>query len=101
SAGARRLHSCPTRRSSDLREASRELAKGARETLLAVVLPHGNINNLGTLLRLVLLESVLGEMPLQLAGHDAYRTKQKAFEQSVRSEEHTSELQSRENLVCR
>ncbi|MGL6053020.1 MAG: hypothetical protein ACRC16_24100 [Aeromonas salmonicida] len=73
-----------------MREASRELAKGARETLLAVVLPHGNINNLGTLLRLVLLESVLGEMPLQLAGHDAYRTKQKAFEQSVAKEQQSS-----------
>ncbi|MDF2400078.1 T6SS effector BTH_I2691 family protein [Aeromonas sp. 5HA1] len=73
-----------------MREASRELAKGARETLLAVVLPHGNINNLGTLLRLVLLESVLGEMPLQLAEHGAYRTKQKAFEQSVAKEQQNS-----------
>src|SRR5690606_41446435 len=82
----RDLHSFPTRRSSDLDEIDRVHAL----VLLAPVerlgnLPAGHVLDLGDQ-----LVGVHGLDPVHL-GLTAIR----------RSEEHTSELQSRENLVCR
>src|SRR5690606_91922 len=45
--------------------------------------------------------SSLGELPLQLPPRGSGLTGEPAHTDTLRSEEHTSELQSRENLVCR
>lgn len=66
-----------------IREASLELAKGAREWLLAAVLPYSNIKNLSTTLRLILLESVLGEAPLKSAEAKPYREKLQKFSNGI------------------
>src|SRR5690606_41989643 len=80
-------HSCPTRRSSDL-------AGGALE-------PEGRVR----------VDDLRGHEPLtQPPGglavtiprvHDQRLDPSELIEGVIRSEEHTSELQSRENLVCR
>src|SRR5438270_10140519 len=76
--GAHRdLHSFPTRRSSDL------------GTLLALQTAAASFAGPGTWL-------LLGIAPARTAG----RGKRSRISQ-VRSEEHTSELQSQSNLVCR
>src|SRR5690606_41816370 len=89
----RDLHSFPTRRSSDLREDRRLDALGAvrvRRHLAPVLVclldqrPH--------LLQRVLLAADAVAFREHAAGR---------AELDDRSEEHTSELQSRENLVCR
>src|SRR5438445_1991503 len=67
----RDLHSFPTRRSSDL------VGVGLRDVRLGLVV---------VVVRDEELDGALGEEPLQLV---------------LRSEEHTSELQSRQYLVCR
>src|SRR5690606_42100082 len=79
--GARRhRHSFPTRRSSDLGSGGKTTVKTMLAHILnecgAVLATKGSLNN------------HIG-VPLTL------------LELQVRSEEHTSELQSRENLVCR
>src|SRR5690606_41707455 len=87
-------HSYPTRRSSDLLLLPAARLEGACEGLLHavqvaqvdIVLPIGDLDpgvpeRLGD-----------GQPELRLNGESAH---------DVRSEEHTSELQSRENLVCR
>src|SRR5690606_41713923 len=74
------LHSFPTRRSSDLRQAfgdadEFDVAAPRREPVLAGQLPAVHLCGLAA-----------ARVPVRAVG---------------RSEEHTSELQSRENLVCR
>src|SRR5690606_42111588 len=93
----RRLHSFPTRRSSDLAPAGR--FHGGPMTLLFV---------LAAILVLVGLAGIvlpaLPGIPLIFAGL-LLAAFAGGFDQvgagTLRSEEHTSELQSRENLVCR
>src|SRR5690606_41656585 len=94
SAALRDLHSFPTRRSSDLLG-----AEGAAYTVVEGALP----------------DSLKGGAPEAVAvtrnrGTEGYEEFVFSFDQRVvrsylrsgeRSEEHTSELQSRENLVCR
>src|SRR5690606_42152642 len=78
----RDLHSFPTRRSSDLADRADEFTQriaGGTDVLVAHALEHALAD---------LLEFGLGG-----------RTE--ADDRLGRSEEHTSELQSRENLVCR
>src|SRR5690606_42070789 len=86
----RHLHSFPTRRSSDLPPVVLELvdAAGAGEGV-----EDGAFGDV------VVLEdrSELVEQGLAVPGRVADAT----TEVGLRSEEHTSELQSRENLVCR
>src|SRR5690606_41583183 len=87
--GAHRdLHSSPTRRSSDLGHGLRQRhqVEAARVDVVAML----GMQSRGQCLRL---------LPglLQIAG----LAKQRQHLPVVRSEEHTSELQSRENLVCR
>src|SRR5690606_41528885 len=77
----RALHSFPTRRSSDLFGYSRLYGgvPGGQAELVRV--PKANVG------------------PLVVP--DALSDEQVLFLSDIRSEEHTSELQSRENLVCR
>src|SRR5690606_40062200 len=93
------LHSFPTRRSSDLLSCGCPVSL---DTPFTMVLP-----------RLLFTKSKIPSMFSSFG--DCYRIirlrykkclngfsiKALNFQQSVRSEEHTSELQSRENLVCR
>src|SRR5690606_42049117 len=94
---SRDLHSFPTRRSSDLGGIGRRGIGGSPATLAVpsaageVVLPE----------RMVLWPHMVPVAPMhQVRGS---RTGGQPFDVGVdiRSEEHTSELQSRENLVCR
>src|SRR5690606_39832351 len=84
----RDLHSFPTRRSSDLEvsgsERRREARGSAQTHLDSRPPPHRGA-------------------PVRVSGRDAHRaTRPGPLDRaSARSEEHTSELQSRENLVCR
>src|SRR5690606_42153671 len=73
----RHLHSFPTRRSSDLGRA------GERQISLLERVDSGRIDGLPVVRVAETAESV------------------EILESETRSEEHTSELQSRENLVCR
>src|SRR5690606_40600795 len=81
----RHLHSCPTRRSSDLgpegRERQEQLVLAARAAGMRVVGPNC-LGVANTDPRVSLNATLSPHLP-------------------PRSEEHTSELQSRENLVCR
>src|SRR5690606_41814869 len=78
------LHSFPTRRSSDL-DFVHKLGKVAYH-----VPCHTRVQNIGLKTRdvLMLIPDTQVDAIERCSGHD-------------RSEEHTSELQSRENLVCR
>src|SRR5690606_42033047 len=84
------LPSFPTRRSSDLAE-GRELAPG----LLRLAIEPG----LRGLVVREELRQVLVE--LHVVRDDRGHRRRHRLGQVARSEEHTSELQSRENLVCR
>src|SRR5690606_41014261 len=92
----RRLHSFPTRRSSDLDAAlfgdeRRHLRRHPKSEgdLLAGFLATDDLGQA--------IDMARHDMPAQLVPD-----LQRAFEiDAPRSEEHTSELQSRENLVCR
>src|SRR5690606_40768313 len=75
----RHLHSFPPRRSSDLAPVRRD---------------HANI----------VVGQIIGILPHQrndVLAHDRDRRVPVGIEDNLRSEEHTSELQSREKLVCR
>src|SRR5690606_40578120 len=87
----RSLHSCPTRRSSD-RSARRHLAPGAR-LVLDVFNPS---------VRLLAGADGVRRSRESLSFTDPHRGQVNVeVAERYRSEEHTSELQSRENLVCR
>src|SRR5690606_41593714 len=79
----RALHSFPTRRSSDLLEALP--VEGGRRTRLGRDAAPPRLDARG---RLGPIEPRIAQVELRRECH-------------LRSEEHTSELQSRENLVCR
>src|SRR5690606_39630837 len=83
-------HSFPTRRSSDL--SIQKSGKKELELCLYVLIlkPHSRLQKRS--LRLA------GYSPIQTAGLQSDNLHHRALN---RSEEHTSELQSRENLVCR
>src|SRR5207302_8899540 len=85
SANNRDLHSFPTRRSSDLNDhpVGRHLPPGTRSGDLRVQLPRGGRHG----------DVADHHAVVEPGGH--------RFECQARSEEHTSELQSRENIVCR
>src|SRR5690606_41110416 len=95
------LHSFPTRRSSDLttavhgREEAHDTAIGLQEEILARV-------GRGGLAAIVGEERTIGAaVDHEAAASDARGLRLDQVEHQLRSEEHTSELQSRENLVCR
>src|SRR5690606_41999877 len=88
------LHSFPTRRSSDL-----EGGQLAFEKTAAQKDSHGACS-LGRSARQSSIESVLQTRCQRGLKADACR-RQSWRDSPARSEEHTSELQSRENLVCR
>src|SRR5690606_39327003 len=85
----RALHSFPTRRSSDLWLDI--LAKILRKPVHTVTAPDtGNLGN-----------SLMAGKALGLYSSYVEASQRMVSADQVRSEEHTSELQSRENLVCR
>src|SRR5690606_42027829 len=90
------LHSFPTRRSSDLGE----LAPAAQPDYLSALLIGHEIAALAELLR-----HSGGQPRIVLCGDaelcQRYDAALRHYGLDARSEEHTSELQSRENLVCR
>src|SRR5690606_41617284 len=93
SAAPRALHSFPTRRSSDLPLAGYRLELASLSVGRAPLLAH----------RLPRLAPALGQ-GLDVVLHGVVADTCPAFSDGLasgRSEEHTSELQSRENLVCR
>src|SRR5690606_42004834 len=89
------LHSFPTRRSSDLERCRVDRDLG----------PHVPLGMLKRLFRCCPREALHAPAAERSAGcgeYDAFdRTSIGTGEHLKRSEEHTSELQSRENLVCR
>src|SRR5690606_42089392 len=91
------LHSFPTRRSSDL-ERQNEKLHGADEKTVQMAQRKSNKSDLE--LDYHALNAMLNlyddEGKIQLD-----KDRQAARQYFLRSEEHTSELQSRENLVCR
>src|SRR5690606_40573426 len=97
----RALPSCPTRRSSDLgrivghREVISAIARSLRRNFagLGTRRPMGSFLFLGP--------SGVGKTELAKALAEVLFASEKALVRfDMRSEEHTSELQSRENLVC-
>src|SRR5690606_40796455 len=97
----RSLHSFPTRRSSDLRK-----LLGFNDKITSIDTPIGYEENKS------LLDTIADENsgnPAELLTDEDLRAHIEMLldkltenqQQVIRSEEHTSELQSRENLVCR
>lgn len=66
-----------------MKAAGKSMAKGAHAQIMAVILPHAWKNNLLGNLRLVLLESLLGDKPL-VVNHD-YWMLHNSFQQRVRA----------------
>src|SRR5690606_41340687 len=93
------LHSFPTRRSSDL---FHFLRQGLGRNLGFRGLPRGGHDlDSGTFREIDTLPNLPGEYGLVLLPHHIEIGQGTFVEGPERSEEHTSELQSRENLVCR
>src|SRR5690606_41356502 len=94
-------HSFPTRRSSDLHAG----LGGTRPQVVAHLRAH-LADLLAQRLHVALPAEHFGTNPLEIirqlrTAHQHPRTHQRLMLPGPRSEEHTSELQSRENLVCR
>src|SRR5690606_41745790 len=87
----RALHSFPTRRSSDLPANGPAAIIAARRYVKYPEESHGGFNNLEWAQRIY--DWMKYNRTILSSG--------RVFEHLDRSEEHTSELQSRENLVCR
>ncbi|MEE1912454.1 T6SS effector BTH_I2691 family protein [Aeromonas caviae] len=64
-----------------MKEAGKAMAKGAHAQIMAAILPHAWKNSLAGNLRLVLLESLLGDQPLQV--NRDYRMLHNRFQQKV------------------
>ncbi|HAT05927.1 MAG TPA: hypothetical protein DCS77_09430 [Aeromonas salmonicida] len=64
-----------------MKVAGKSMAKGAHAQIMAAILPHAWKNSLAGNLRLVLLESLLGEQPLQV--NSGYRMLHNSFQQRV------------------
>src|SRR5690606_41758408 len=85
--GHRDLHSFPTRRSSDLTALVESLRAAPDDPMTLFAVPDG--------------VTALREVVRELRCLEWVRKNAKELDGDARSEEHTSELQSRENLVCR
>src|SRR5690606_41472154 len=89
----RAVHSFPTRRSSDLvQEPLRKMVRFECRNLLSAAYPSG--------FDLVMCRNVLIYFD-RVTQQEVIGRLARSTRPSGRSEEHTSELQSRENLVCR
>jgi hypothetical protein len=64
-----------------MKAAGKSLAKGAHAQIMAAILPHAWKNSLAGNLRLVLLESLLGDQPLQV--NSGYRMLSNSFQQKI------------------
>src|SRR5690606_41537133 len=90
------LHSFPTRRSSDLKETLNKTPE------LLPVLKEAGVVDSGGAGFIKIIEGMMMALEGQiLAEEEKSFNPQVKHEEYIRSEEHTSELQSRENLVCR
>src|SRR5205085_7543264 len=90
------LHSFPTRRSSDLTAAAELAGRGIRVNSVApgpIVTPIFGRTGLSKEAVDEFAKDILGKVPMKRFGQPE--------EVAGRSEEHTSELQSQSNLVCR
>src|SRR5690606_41660733 len=92
----RLLHSFPTRRSSDLDVICR-VQLDMPPALAAALKVAESVCDLGAATKLNRNMLLVGKDAAELHA----RSKEDATVLDLRSEEHTSELQSRENLVCR
>src|SRR5206468_11531775 len=91
------LHSFPTRRSSDLLHYAIFLAPWYAilpAVLIAALLPHRGVTAIA-------VPAALGAIAIALLAVRAPSLADRHAERTPRSEEHTSELQSRSDLVCR
>src|SRR5690606_41598082 len=93
----RDLHSFPTRRSSDLDDIYRRMEKNYG-TELAFFAEDAQIH---LLCITTFTRSATGNLQADTQSLMTVDAQWLPFENRERSEEHTSELQSRENLVCR
>src|SRR5690606_42121405 len=91
------LHSFPTRRSSDLKNEQQQATK-ALEQQNAQQKAQEHQQKAGEKLK-ELGQSM--DKQMQTGSQESLEEDAKMLRQILRSEEHTSELQSRENLVCR
>src|SRR5690606_42039404 len=101
SGGPRALHSFPTRRSSDLFDP--ELSKKVIELFHERMRDEIDFDPalLHSLMQHVFAQILQGHSADQALGLKAIKGKYNRPDNTERSEEHTSELQSREKLVCR
>src|SRR5690606_39697737 len=90
----------PTRRSSGLQQVADLIARDAIRTLIHTYAEHGDRGRLDDLVGLFTEDATLDVAGGTYVGHDAILGFYRGLTSS-RSEEHTSELQSRDNLVCR
>src|SRR5206468_12023629 len=99
-ADARWLHSFPTRRSSDLAAGGGSVGSVAPTGRLASESTRANGNATARMGR-GLYQRLLERSTTRLRPRRARRIRSRASPETCRSEEHTSELQSRSDLVCR
>src|SRR5690606_40601841 len=92
----RALHSFPTRRSSDLRSSCSRISRAAK----SMSVPQLNSTRTRDCPR-VEVELTFVTLPTVVITSSMGRVTWDSTSWGARSEEHTSELQSRENLVCR
>src|SRR5699024_12039265 len=90
-------HSCPTRRSSDL------VARMAAGELTATYAVRSSLSSekAWVCARLERLTALLGGHVTYVGDYPAWEYQKESRLRELRSEEHTSELQSRFDLVCR
>src|SRR5207302_2567052 len=92
----RPLHSFPTRRSSDLARHG-----GARRYEVKILTKNGDERWLDISTAMIEFDGMLARMVSAFDLTERKHAEEKVQLLALRSEEHTSELQSRENLVCR
>src|SRR5690606_41714814 len=96
-----RLHSSPTRRSSDLLSVVLLPSELGRQSLTLPPLPIAMARASGEVITVCTSEhSIAVDDPTANTPNAEPKPNPAPSRQTERSEEHTSELQSRENLVC-
>src|SRR5947209_10165571 len=86
-------HSFPTRRSSDLNNLRLNEQAGRGSSRLGLMPKLSRL--------LLAIAAAVASLTVALAAEPAYAAPKKVTRPTIRSEEHTSELQSRQYLVCR
>src|SRR5690606_40408139 len=96
-----KLHSFPTRRSSDLQNLPIFIQAGRFSSLMEITSNNMTDQNIYYNSVEEIVNYSIGAHELSGDLSDCMENKLKMLFHKDRSEEHTSELQSRENLVCR